>query len=129
MIKKQIVLIALFALFSSCGTSQSTSKNINLIFDDVTNFWNMYDKVKQIEDDTKRVEIIKNDYLKKATFGLKLLIFDDNLKALQYSNQLKDTVFYNSIRKTTNDIQADSVKIISYIHQFEKLDKIESLSN
>jgi len=52
---------------------------------------------------------------------LKLLVFKDNLKALQYSNQLKDTVFYNSIRKTTNDIQADSVKIISYIHQFEKL--------
>jgi uncharacterized protein YjaZ len=92
-----------------------------MIFDDTNNFWKMYDKVKRIKNDKNRIEIIENEYLKKANLGLKLLIKKDKLTAINYNKQLKDTVFYNSIRQTTINIQNDSVKIRKYTHQFKKL--------
>ncbi len=106
-----IILIVLSTLFISCKTTYRTSSSFKMIFDDVNNFWKMYDKVKLIE----------NDYLKKATLGLRLLIKKDKLTAIKYSKQLKDTTFYNSIRQTTNDIQNDSAKIREYTYQFERL--------
>ncbi len=120
-IQKYILLIVLSTLFISCKTTHKTSNNFKMIFDDVNNFWRMYDKVKLIENEKNRIEIIENDYLKKATIGLKLLIKKDELTAVNYSKQLKDTVFYNSIRQTTNDIQSDSAKIRKYTREFEKL--------
>jgi uncharacterized protein YjaZ len=118
---RYIILIVLFAIFSGCKTTFKTSKSFKLIFEDTNNFWKMYDKVKLIENDENRIEIIENDYLKKATLGLKLLIKKDKLTAISYNKQLKDTVFYNSIRQTTINIQSDSVKIRNYTSQFEKL--------
>jgi len=118
---RYIILIVLFAIFSGCKTTSKTSKNFKLIFEDTNNFWKMYDKVKLIENDKNRIEIIENDYLKKANLGLKLLIKKDKLTAISYNKQLKDTVFYNSIRQTTINIQSDSVKIRNYTSQFEKL--------
>jgi uncharacterized protein YjaZ len=92
-----------------------------MIFDDVNNFWKVYDKVKLIKNEKNRIRIIENDYLKKATLGLNLLIKKDKLTAIKYSKQLKDTMFYNSIRQTTVDIQNDSAKIRQYTLKFKKL--------
>ena len=120
-VSKYIALIVISIVLSNCSSSKNAGESLKLVFDDVNNFWEMYDQVKLINDDAKRIEIIEKDYLEKATFGLRLLILKDNLTALEYSNQLKDTVFYNSIRQTTYAIQNDSVKIKKYIRKFEKL--------
>lgn len=50
-----------------------------------------------------------------------MLIKKDKLTAIKYSEQIRDTIFYNSIRKTTINIQNDSLEIRKYTHLFEEL--------
>jgi len=125
---KHLLLITLSILIISCKTTYKAT-NFKMIFDDTNNFWTMYDKVKLVEDEEKRVEIIKSDYLDKASYGLRLLIYKDRLKASKYSKQLKDTVFYNSIRQTTYKIQNDSSKIRKYTLKLEEFYPKAKFSN
>lgn len=78
-----------------------TIDTYELIFDDVDNFWAMYDQIKRETDEKKRQKTIQREYLDKASQGLKLLIVMDGLNAKRYSNYLTDTLFYDAIRATT----------------------------
>jgi len=100
-----------------------------MIFTDVDNFWIMYDKIKIIENENERIKLIKNEYFKNGTKGLRLLIKKDKLTSKNFSDFLKDTVFYNSIRNTTLLVKKDTSKIRNKMKSFERMYPKAKFSN
>lgn len=113
--------LALSFSLSCSSTVLKTSDNFEIIFTDVYNFWSMYDAVKLIESEPDRIQRIQKEYFDKGTKGLKLLIKKDGLSPKDYSDYLKDTVFYNSIRNTTLKTINDTTQIRNNLKSFEKL--------
>lgn len=97
------------------------SKNYKLIFTDIDNFWMMYDKIKHLNDDKKREEIIQKDYFNKATKGLKELIKKDKITTTNFNELLKDTAFYDSIREISLNAKNDATKIREYLKSFSRI--------
>lgn len=107
--------------FSCSKTVLKSSDKFEMIFTDVQNFWSMYDTVKLMESEPDRIQRIQREYFDKGTKGLRLLIKKDGLSPKDYSDYLKDTVFYNSIRNTTLNAINDTVHIRNSLKSFEKL--------
>ena len=120
-IKKFLFFLVSASILFSCKTGFKTSENFQLIFTDVDNFWKMYDTVKTVTEENKRIKIIKEGYFDKASLGLKKLIELDKLRPIYYSNYLRDTLFYNSIRQTILNLKKDTITIKRHIKQFSKL--------
>ena len=80
----------------------------------------MYDEVKFETNEEKRVSIIKKEYFNRATKGFEKLIKKDKLTPEKYSNYLKDTLFYNSIRETVLSFKKDSLRIKNSVKSFSK---------
>jgi len=119
--KKSFFIILFIFCLLSCDNNYKTEDTFQLIYTDVDNFWKMYDKVKTIQKEGKRVEIIKIEYLDKATLVFKKLIKKDKLTPKRFSNYLKDTLFYNSIRQSSFDFKKDSTTIKNTIKSFSKI--------
>lgn len=90
-------------------------------FNDVDNFWKVYDKTNLENSDDERIKIIEEEYFGQASNGLKILIKVDKLTLSSFNNFIKDTLFFNSIRETTLKIKEDSSKIRNHIKSVEKL--------
>jgi len=119
--KKGLFIIFLLLCISSCDNNYKTGDNFQLVFTDVDNFWKMYDKVKTIEKEDERVKIIKTEYFDIATLGFKKLIKLDKLTPKYYSNYLRDTLFYNSIRRNVIYLKKDTVLVRSNLKKFSEL--------
>lgn len=119
--KIKYLFVIIFFSLTSCSNNFKTIDSFQLIFTDVDNFWSMYDDVKFETNEKKRVLIIKKEYFNKATYGLRKLIKKDKLTPEKYSNYLKDTLFYNSIRETVIDFKKDSLSIKNSIKKFSEI--------
>nr|WP_321236822.1 DUF2268 domain-containing putative Zn-dependent protease [uncultured Psychroserpens sp.] len=123
--KQPLKLCILFVtLLCIVGCHNTTSKDCNSLevhFEDIDNFWKAYDKIKLIRDHSERTKVIQKEYIDASSKGLSLLIEKDQLTAADYATFLKDTVFYNSIKKVTLSAKKDTSKIRSYLQDFERL--------
>jgi len=119
--KSKISLIAFFILITSCSIQYKTSESFKMNFNDVDNFWKVYDKTNLENSDDERIKIIEEEYFGQASNGLKILIKLDKLTPSSFNNFIKDTLFFNSIRETTLKIKEDSSKIRNHIKSVEKL--------
>lgn len=118
---KKTFLILINFLIYSCSNQFMTSENFEIHFEDVNNFWNVYDKVNLVNEDKIRIKIIEKEYFEKASKGLKLLIKKDGLTPLNFNKFIKDTVFFNSIRETTLKIEKDKSQIRKQIKSVQDL--------
>ncbi|WP_299334024.1 hypothetical protein [uncultured Psychroserpens sp.] len=118
------ILLLLSLTLVNCresGTKQRSSDTVNMHFEDVDNFWRAYEQIKTIKSHAERSKIIQEEYINKSSHGLKLLIEKDKLTAADYATFLKDTVFFNSIKKVTLEAKNDTTEIRQNLRSFETL--------
>ncbi|MDG5492978.1 DUF2268 domain-containing protein [Psychroserpens sp. SPM9] len=108
-------------LIFNCSDTSKDCDSITMNFSDIDNFWNAYDKVKNVRDYEERTKIIQEYYIDKSSKGLKLLIEKDKLTAANYATYLKDTVFFNSIKSVTLNSKNDTTKIREHLNAFKTL--------
>jgi uncharacterized protein YjaZ len=105
----------------NCESPSKDHNTLEMHFSDINNFWKAYEKIKPLTDHVERTKIIQKEYINKSSKGLKILIKKDDLTAGDYATFMKDTVFFNSIKKVTLNAEKDTLKIRNHLRAFEKL--------
>ncbi|MDH6253029.1 hypothetical protein M2347_002756 [Chryseobacterium sp. H1D6B] len=89
-----------FLLSSISGYGQKLISN-----KDVINFWKAYDQLHTSKDSLKQIKIINENYLSKASPGLKELIKMDKMDASDYLRSIrKKPERWNKVRRLTLEI-------------------------
>ncbi len=101
-------------LLAFIPTNSFAQKQKIVITDDIPNFWNAYDQIKQTKDSLQQIELIKTLYINKGTQGLAAIIEAKEYTPASYINAINQFPgFWNSIRNNT-------LKVNSYAKQIEK---------
>ncbi|WP_223600450.1 hypothetical protein [Chryseobacterium sp. GVT01B] len=82
---------------------------------DVTNFWKAYDLVQKSNDSLEQMEIIKSEYLEKASPALNALIKMDTMSVSDYVRSI------NTTPKRWNKVRAKTLEIAEQDYDLEKL--------
>lgn len=107
----------LFLFFTVFCQSQKRISNT-----DVTHFWKAYDQVQQTRDSLKQIEIIKSEYLHKASPALKALIKMDTLSASDYLKSIqKSSKRWNKVREKTVQLAQQDYHIEKLYEAFKKV--------
>lgn len=113
-------IIALsFLLVLSAARSLSQDNSQHIITQDVTNFWQAYDKIITTKDSLQQLQYLNSLFLEKGTPGLKAIMIARNYTAESYINAINNyPQFWTSIRKNVfnatqfaKDIELDINKI------------------
>lgn len=103
---KYLNLLLLILPFSGFGQK--------IISDDVTNFWNAYDKIILEKDSTKQIQLINTLYINKGTPGL-----DGIMKARRYSAE--EYVFaINHYPKFWTSVRKNTLQAGKYSNEIQK---------
>lgn len=118
---KTICLASIVLYLFNCSNNGAakTSQTVEFHFEDINHFWNAYELTKTVDTHAKRTAIVQDLYINKSSKGLKLLIDKYKLNAADYATFMKDTVFFNSIKPITLDIQNDTLDIRKHLKSFE----------
>ncbi len=97
---KKACLILLILSFTTHLFAQKFKQTF--VSDDISNFWDAYDKINTTKDSVLQREILKELYLDKGTQGLKSIIEVRNYTEKDFIDGiLKNPKFWNSIRPNT----------------------------
>ncbi len=105
------LFLLLFAFMATHGFAQ---KQKIVITDDIPNFWNAYDQIKQTKDSLQQIELIKTLFINKGTLGLSAMMEVKEYTPTSYINAINQYPdFWNSIRNNT-------LKVNGYANEIEK---------
>lgn len=97
-------------------------EELKLITTDVENFWAMMDKLPSAKSKQDTLQVIENEYIKKATFGLKTYIEASYSNAESfYWSIVKHPKLLASLRHSTAQIAAQKPKIIAAAKQLKAI--------
>lgn len=114
-----LILFLLVTLALSCRPSLSDKSTDQVIVsDDITHFWEAYDAIQQIDDTIRQMEILQTVFLDQASFGQQKMMEARTYTAEEYLASIKSRpLFWNSIRKNTEQIEAHNKSLISGVEK------------
>ncbi len=116
------ILISLAIVCFSIQLSAQKSEAVNIVTEDISNFWMAYDKIQSTQDSALQLKYLQEYYLDKGTPGLSGIIRARRYRAEEYIeaiNQYPD--FWNSVRKNTQGISTYAQRIQDGINGFKLL--------
>ena len=118
----RILLFAFSLLLIVHAPAQNRAVSKYLVFDDLANFWNAYDKVVITKDSGEQLKIIKSVYLDKASPELKLTLVLHHHNAQDYLASINTyPEFWKRLRERTRYL------MINYRSIEEALGKLRSI--
>ena len=125
--KNLTFLIATLTLIFSCqnNSNDSIQKFVSeqkIISQDITHFWQAYDKISSTTDSLQQLEYFQTLFLDKASPGQQRMIEARNYSAEEYLNSIRSyPQFWNSIRKNTENLSGYNEAILSGLKQFTEV--------
>jgi len=117
---KNLFSIALVCL--SIQLSAQKSEVVNIVTEDIANFWIAYDKISSTQDSTLQLKHLQKYYLDKGTPGLSGIIRARRYSAEEYIEAInKYPGFWSSVRKNTQGVSTYAQRIQDGINGFKVL--------
>ena len=118
---KSILLISCLIFSSHCiAQKQATTKY--LVFDDMVNFWEAYDKMVLVSDSTQQVELIQSLYIDKASYNLRLLLPLLHYTAKEYRANINEyPKFWEGLRERSRILMGSHKDIASALQRLKKI--------
>lgn len=115
-------LITLVLLCLTIQVSAQESQTANIVKEDISNFWQAYDKIRATEDSALQLKYLRELYLDKGTEGLTGIVRARRYKASEYLFAINEyPKFWNSIRQNTQSVNTYASKIQTGIDGFKNL--------
>lgn len=115
----------LFSTAFLCLTIQLSAQSqgaVNIVTEDIANFWTAYDKVRSTQDSALQLKYLQTYYLDKGTPGLSGIIRARRYSAEEYISAVnKYPRFWNSVRKNTQEVSTYAQRIQEGINGFKAL--------
>ena len=117
---KVILLIFCFIFSSSCIAQQATTKY--LVFDDMANFWQAYDKMVVNGDSAEQVQLIQSQYIDKASYNLRLMLPILHYSALKYRANINAyPKFWKGLRERSRILMGNYKEIVEALERLKKI--------
>ncbi|TAH09361.1 MAG: hypothetical protein EAZ13_01050 [Sphingobacteriia bacterium] len=104
------------------ATNSFAQKQKIVITEDIPNFWNAYDQIKQTKDSLQQIELIKTLFINKGTQGLAAIMEVKEYTPISYINAINQYPdFWNSIRNNTLKVNGYAYEIETGIKQLKRI--------
>ncbi len=119
---KYMITILCFNLLIMISCRLEKTADIDIITDDITNFWTAYDKMQTTQDSVLKMKYLKESFLDKGTDGLRGMMKVKGSTLKDYFNAInKYPKFWNSIRENTNKVDEFSLKLSEGVEKLRKI--------
>lgn len=119
---KNLLWLLLPFFFFSCQNDSANAYDDLIIRSDIDNFWKAYDQIIALEDSLEQVEILKREFIDKASLGQQTMFQVRNYRAEEYLQAIKNyPKFWNAIRPNMERISSFSTDIGEGVATFFEL--------
>ncbi len=103
-------------------TNVSIFGQIDISTIDIDHYWIAFENIQKTNDKTEQIKIIQEQYIDKASPGLKeFIIAENNTPELYLNNIIKFPKFWSSVKPKTFEIKTYNIEIGKIMLRFKKL--------
>ncbi len=118
---KAIPLIFCLLFFSPLIAQKQTTTKY-LVFDDMANFWEAYDKMILVSDSIQQVQLIQSLYIDKASYNLRLLLPLLHYTAPRYRTNINAyPKFWKELRERSRILMSNYKEVVEALVRLKKI--------